>query len=217
MLKIITVAILMVGLVVMFFDLQLSGLVREFELSIPKKTDSGSGNQGKMTPGNHSWLTVEVWSKAAIGQYVWENVLRGSVEQHEEGRLQGMHYIEGWTLIEGVRFTFRSGASLKVATLLASSVPNLILVLNWRNQDKINYSIPWLQAISLNEKINNVGIIALGSERCSNAWFLEYLHAIRSKIRFLFIVYDWNQVDNQLIYQWFVTRFILVFIFLLII
>lgn len=202
MLKIITVAILMVGLVVMFFDIQLSGLVREFELSIPK---IDSGNEVKLTTRNHSLMRVEMWSKAAIGQYVWENVLRGSVDQHQE-ELQGMHYIEGSTQIEGVKFTFRSGASLKVASLLAFSVPNLILVLNWRNENKINYSIPWLKAIALNEKINNVGIIALGSERCSNAWFLEYLHAIGSKIRFLFIVYDWNQVDNKLIYQWFVAK-----------
>lgn len=186
----------MVALAVMLFDLQLSGLVREFELSIPKMD---SGNQVKLRGSNHSLMTVEMWSKAAIGQYIWENVLRGSVDE------RGMHYIEGSTHIEGVRFTFRSGASLKVATLLAFSVPNLILVLNWRNQDKINYSIPWLEAVALNEKINNVGIIALGSEGCRNAWFLEYLHAVRYKIRFLFIVYDWKQVDNKLVYQWFVT------------
>lgn len=66
--------------------------------------------------------------------------------------------------------------------------------------------MPWLEAVRRNEQIANAGIIALGSERCANDWFLPYLNEVGSKIRFLFVVYDWNQVDDRIIYQWFVYK-----------
>lgn len=151
---------------------------------------------------DQSWLGqsihVEIWSKAAIGQYVWENILRGSIDKRHENAL----YIEGSTQIENVTFKFRSGPSLKVQSLLSFAVPNLVLILNWRSQEKINYSLPWLEAIQAKEEIHNVGLIALGNEQCNNQWFLEYLRAASGKIKFLFVVYDWDQVDNERIFQW---------------
>lgn len=209
MLKIITVVVLIIGLVVMLFDFPRGLVVKEPELVMTIDKDSAvvakanqSGRGKPVTSTEHWMMTVEMWSKAAIGQYVWESVLRGAIDEQGTVEATGMHYIEGSTTIENVRLIFRSGASLKVATLLASSVPNLILVLNWRNQHKINYSLPWLEAVRRNEQIANAGIIALGSERCANDWFLPYLNEVGSKIRFLFVVYDWNQVDDRIIYQW---------------
>lgn len=147
----------------------------------------------------HQSIQVEIWSKAAIGQYVWEHIIRGNIEPRSN-----QFYIEGRTQIDSILFTFRSGPSLRVQNLQSFTfIKNLILIVNWRNQNKINYSIPWLETAIRSDYIQNIGIIALGNEQCNNEWFIERYSFELSKIQFLFIVYDWNRINNNdKIYQW---------------
>ena len=142
-------------------------------------------------------LYVEIWSKAAFGQFLWENIFNGGIDK----TLGDSLYIEGSTHISNITFLFRSGPSLKIESLNQFSIENLILLLNWRTEDKINYSLSWLQEVDRKNELRNVGIIALGNEKCHNDWFLRFFQII-DKIRFLFIIYDWVLVDNKVIFQW---------------
>lgn len=145
-------------------------------------------------------LQVEVWSKAAIGQYFWEDILAG------ETRKQDKFYLEGNFTSTQADILFRSGASLTVDSLKAfTQIQNLVLILNWRTKEKINSTLPWLETAVHKPDIQNLGIVALGNEQCHNSWFEHWLennpNAYR-KFRFLFIVYDWSKVDNIRYYQW---------------
>lgn len=154
---------------------------------------SSSGPSPQLISFNRM-IDVEMWSKAAIGQYVWENVLGGEITDH------GL-YIEGTKQIANITFRFRAGPSLKLQSFQQFPITNLVLILNWRNSEKINYSLPWLKMFDRKNELQNVGIIALGNENCDNRWVEPYLKRIR-KIRFLFVTYDWNLVDEQKIFQW---------------
>lgn len=146
-------------------------------------------------------LLVEVWSKSAIGQYFWENILNG---RSESKFLPNNFYIEGLKKIGSVTFHFRSGPALKPESLASFDVENLILILNWRSREKIDYSLKWLNVIindaKYKQRIKNLGLIALGNEHCNNSWFIEKY--LTSNFRFLFITYDWAKVDNRMIFQW---------------
>ncbi|KAF7493918.1 hypothetical protein SSS_05498 [Sarcoptes scabiei] len=148
-------------------------------------------------------ISVEIWSKSAIGQYVWENILEG---RSKSAIFPNDLYLEGTKYLNSLSLLFRSGPSLKIESLERFPVENLILILNWRSSSKIEYSLKWLDVIDRDRlsTIKNIGIIALGNERCNNSWFLEnYIQKRRLKnFRFLFIVYDWIQIDNKKIYQW---------------
>lgn len=146
-------------------------------------------------------LLVEIWSKSAIGQYLWENILNGRTEAKI---FPNNFYIEGRKQIGAVTFHFRSGPALKPESLASFEVDNLILILNWRSTEKINYSLKWLNVIINDTKyrqvIKNLGLIALGNEHCNNSWFIDKY--LTKNFRFLFITYDWTKVNNRNIFQW---------------
>lgn len=149
-------------------------------------------------------IIVEIWSKSAIGQYFWENIFDGNIESKLMTKNELNHlYMEGWKTIDSVRFHFRTGPSLKPESYRSFRPKNLVLILNWRSNDKINYSNKWLRTIfeDPNNVPSNVGIIALGNESCNNTWFTDHMKNYPN-LRFLFLVYDSTLVDNQLIYQW---------------
>lgn len=160
-----------------------------------KHTDHDEFMTGQVTdPIVH----VEIWSKAAIGQYVWQSILK----QHTVNAIDSDLYVEGTARHQNVQFKFRSGPSLKLSSFLDFPVENVVLILNFRDQEKVNYSLSWIETIAKKSEIKNVGIIALGSEQCNNKWTLNYVNHSQFKIRFMFIVYDWNKVDNVKIFQW---------------
>ncbi|XP_046908423.2 ribitol-5-phosphate xylosyltransferase 1 [Dermatophagoides farinae] len=179
-------------------------LATNVDQSLDDDDDCDRWMDQSLVNGDHqeSPINVEVWSKSAIGQYFWETILGG----HIESKMMNDLYMEGWKTIGPVRFHFRTGPSLKPESYPSFRPANLVLILNWRSVDKINYANKWLRTLfeDLSGVPSNVGIIALGNEFCNNTWFTDlYVDNGRYRnLRFLFLVYDSPLIDNQLIYQW---------------
>lgn len=115
----------------------------------------------------HPHRVVEIWSKAAIGYYLWEHILEGSIDKN----IQDGMYVYGSKTIGNIKFKFRSGPTLTIDSLRrfaleprksrksskedSSSHPNsfdeknLILVLNGRDIEKVEVASSWLQEVTL--------------------------------------------------------------------
>lgn len=81
---------------------------------------------------------------------------------------------------------------------------SVVLVLNGREQQKISYSIQWLQhvqALVQSHTISNVAVVLLGSERCMNDWISPYLNRHGGFVDQLFLVYDSPWVNDKDIFQ----------------
>ena len=144
-------------------------------------------------------VTIEIWGKAAIGFYLWENILKGKIDKKVDGGV----YVYGFKRIDNYKFKFRSGPLLTVNSLKQLTVSNLILVLNGRDKDKIAFTLTWLSALkTASNVLKNVGVILLGDEKCNNNWIQPYLVTHGGPIKFLFVVYDWKRVDDDFIFQW---------------
>ncbi|RWS02412.1 hypothetical protein B4U79_03160, partial [Dinothrombium tinctorium] len=169
---------------------------------------------------NQTWFTFEIWSKAAIGVYLWEHILKGAVDKRADREF----YVHGFKKIGNFKIKFRSGPSLNVASLrqyltneakiknfLSSKsktvTKNIVLVINGRDEDKVKYSKSYLnELMSLRNDHNadrfQIGLVMLGNENCFNNWIKPYLEKYGGIAKFLFIVYDWNAIDNESIFQW---------------
>ena len=144
-------------------------------------------------------ISIEIWSKASIGLYLWQHILRGSIDSRVEENL----YLSGSTKVDGFRFKFRSGPLLTSDSLQHMTNQNLILVLNGRDKQKISFATDWLKAVdAVKSLVANVGLVVLGDEQCRNNWIKPYLQVNGGFVKFLFIVYDWKSIDNKVIYQW---------------
>ncbi|XP_054166106.1 ribitol-5-phosphate xylosyltransferase 1-like [Oppia nitens] len=144
-------------------------------------------------------MTIEIWSKAAIGLYLWQHILRGQIETRTENNA----YISGSVKVNEFKFKFRSGPLLITESLQHLSAQNLILVLNGRDKDKIRFATEWIEGVKIvKDKIANIGIVMLGDEDCHNNWIKPYIESNGGFIKFLFVVYDWKAIDNHDIYQW---------------
>ena len=144
-------------------------------------------------------ISVEIWSKASIGFYLWQHILKAPID----ARLDTNVYQSGSAKINRFRFKFRSGALLTTDSLEHLMTPNLVLVLNGRDRHKVKTAIDWIQAVDkVKQNVKNVGLILLGDEQCRNNWIKQYLQTNGGFIKFLFVVYDWKSIDNKSIYQW---------------
>ena len=79
---------------------------------------------------------------------------------------------------------------------------NLVLVLNGREQAKIDFATMWLDYLHNLPLLKNVAIVLLGNEQCNNKWLYKYLVKYGGPVKFVFIVYDSPEVDDQNFYQW---------------
>ncbi|XP_074646068.1 ribitol-5-phosphate xylosyltransferase 1-like [Tubulanus polymorphus] len=139
---------------------------------------------------------IEIWGKAAIGGYLWEHILDGSLEDEEDGmRISGFQQLRNFNL------RYRSGPGF-IQTTVPQDIENLVLILNGREDIKVKFAKSWLDYLPRYKKLQNVGVILLGNERCDNIWIEPYLKKNGGLIKALFIVYDSPAVDNQRIYQW---------------
>ena len=165
-------------------------------------------NQGNHQPKVGTDLKsceITVWSSASIGLYFWEHILRGEIQEN----LGDGYYRFGRKVVENLVFKFRSGYSLTSSTLneylkrwKREKQLNLILVLNGRTKQNVQNSEHYLRVLDHHFKNRrlNLGVILLGNEYCFNNWIKQYLDS--GLIKFLFVVYDWNEIDNVNIFQW---------------
>ncbi|CAG2162200.1 unnamed protein product [Oppiella nova] len=162
-------------------------------------SDDTELNTNEHLSNNSDIISIEIWSKASIGFYLWQHILKGSLETRAEGN----GYVSGALKTSRFRFKFRSGPLLTTDSLQHMSGRHLILVLNGRDKHKIQLASDWLSSVDrLKEKIVNIGVVVLGDEHCHNSWLRPYLQSNGGFVKFVFIVYDWKQVDNRVIYQW---------------
>ena len=145
---------------------------------------------------NAPLIDVEVWGKAAIGLYLWEHILEGPLEDRSGGV-----WSYGEKQIGRVRFKFRTGPGV-----IPDSVPrdtkSLVLVLNGREQTKIQFARSWLDSLDSLTKLKNVAVVLLGNEQCDNKWFLWYMQNRGGPAKVAFTVYDIAYRDNHMFHQW---------------
>lgn len=82
---------------------------------------------------------------------------------------------------------------------------SVVLVLNGREQQKISYSIQWLQHVQTlvqAHTISKVAVVLLGSEQCTNEWISPYLKRSGGFVDLLFLVYDSPWVNDKDVFQW---------------
>ena len=81
-------------------------------------------------------------------------------------------------------------------------VENLILVLNGRAPDKVDFTRTWLDYLVNYKELQNVALMIIGSEVCDNDWVLPYMASNGGLIKVLFLVYDGTIVNGKDILQW---------------
>lgn len=148
--------------------------------------------------GNNSnrILNVEVWGKAAIGLYLWEHILEGTLEE----RMGGV-WSYGVKTINNIRLTFRTGPGV-LPDQAPKDTENLLLVLNGREPEKVDFAVSWLRSLHNFPDLQNVGLVLLGNEKCNNSWLQPFLHYNGGRVKFVFLVYDSPEIDDVTFYQW---------------
>ncbi|XP_071809882.1 ribitol-5-phosphate xylosyltransferase 1-like [Asterias amurensis] len=143
---------------------------------------------------------VEIWSRAGVGQYTWEHILGATLETRQQADSQyTLSY--GYKKEGHIAFTFRTGHDVLPSTV-PRDVENLLLVLNARAPDKVDFARAWLDNLDAFTRLRNVGLMLIGSEQCQNSWVLQYMKSHGGPLRFLLVVYDTLLVDGREILQW---------------
>ncbi|EDO34485.1 predicted protein [Nematostella vectensis] len=141
-------------------------------------------------------IDVEIWGKAGIALYLWEHVIQGDREQ----RLGGI-WSYGKKEVGPFRFQFRTGPGV-APNKVPKETENLVLVLNGREPQKVEFAQAWLESLRFFSRLRNVAVILLGSETCANEWFLPYLKTYGGVVNVAFIIYDIPEKDERSIFQW---------------
>lgn len=155
---------------------------------------------------NKSYCQIEIWSKASIGDYLWEHILNARIDKNEGNGYYRFGKIED----QNLSFKYRSGYSITpvlledflLRKLAILKVFNLILVLNGRTKSNVEIAESYLNQISKFKNKLNLVVILLGNEYCFNDWIKKHLKINDGPIDLMFVVYDWKSVDNLNIFQW---------------
>ncbi|EDV29740.1 uncharacterized protein TRIADDRAFT_19905 [Trichoplax adhaerens] len=147
---------------------------------------------------NKTLRSVEIWGKAAIGEYLWRHVFNETIinKIDERGAVS-----VGTDIINDVGFKFLSGPGI-IQQNSGKDSENVILILNGRSSDKIKFAKTWLEHLPSLKKLRNVALVMLGNERCDNKWIDPYVNDNRYKVRIVHLVYDDPRIDQQKFYQW---------------
>lgn len=141
-------------------------------------------------------IEVEVWGKAAVGLYLWEHILEGPLEE----RLGGV-WSYGEKQIRNIKFKFRTGPGV-VPDKVPKRTRNLVLVINGREPNKVDFAKAWLDSLADLPHLRNVAVVLLGNERCENDWLFSYMQNNGGLVKAAFIVYDIPYADSEIFYQW---------------
>ncbi|XP_063783648.1 ribitol-5-phosphate xylosyltransferase 1 isoform X2 [Pseudophryne corroboree] len=145
-------------------------------------------------------LRVQIWGKAAIGQYLWQHILEGPLEPPDVAA----QWREGKLRTGRTDLSFISGPAV-VPGYFSVDVGNVVLVLNGREETKIAFATQWLQYTQTlvdNHKLQHVSAVLLGNEQCNNNWIHPYLKKNGGFLEILFLVYDSSWTNEDDVYQW---------------
>ena len=96
---------------------------------------------------------------------------------------------------------FSTGPGVTPATV-PGDVTHLVLVLNGREQFKVDFSEVWLRSLVLQHHLEHTAVVLLGNESCSNGWTRPYMRTRGGLLDLVFLVYDSSEVDGTTVYQW---------------
>lgn len=142
---------------------------------------------------------INVWGKAAIAEYLWGHIFEGKLT-----KVSGLLLKRGSMTIDELRLAYTTGPSLIVETA-DKQVEELIIVLNGREQSKVELAKFWLDALTNKEmffNLRNLGIIILGNELCDNNWLSFYIDGFPNLVKFTAVVYDYTNFGTRPVYQW---------------
>lgn len=155
-------------------------------------------DQGLVPMGNHTKpeFVVEIWGKAAISLYLWQHIFDADL-----GPRMGGVWSYGTKRFQNIEFRYRTGPGV-TPSKVPKDTQNLVLSLNVRDFTKIDTAKAWLDALAGFPQLKNVAVLLLGNEQCDNEWIKSYLAANNGRVKFVFVVYDSPDVDNNIFYQW---------------
>ncbi|XP_016336494.1 transmembrane protein 5-like [Sinocyclocheilus anshuiensis] len=160
-----------------------------YSLVLQKRRDAFRSHQAHAAKNRPKTYKVQIWAKAAIGLYLWKHILEGPLNPQDKSS----QWREGEIQSGKINFSFYTGPAV-VQGHVSLDTDSVVLVLNGREQQKISYSIQWLQHVqSLVQmrSVSRVAVVLLGNEQCNNDW-----------ISLLFLVYDSPWVNDKDIFQW---------------
>ena len=143
-------------------------------------------------------INVEIWGKAAIGEYLWAHILEGKSEVERDGYTR-----IGNLITEGFNFTYRNGFPVNPATV-PQDTKFAVLVINGMSEEKKKASLVWLEAIHSGKfkSLQKTIVVILGDEQCRNEWLYPYMESRGGPISAAFVVFDSMIVDGQEFFQW---------------
>ncbi|KAJ8269823.1 hypothetical protein COCON_G00124300 [Conger conger] len=152
------------------------------------------------SPSTGPGHTVQIWGKAAIGLYLWEHILEGTLSPADPKA----QWRDGEVQSGSITFRFCTGPAVVVGQAPLHT-QSLVLVLNGREEQKVAYASRWLQhagALVQSHGLEHVAVVMLGSERCANDWLRPFLRAEGGFVDLLFLVYDSPWADEHHVLQW---------------
>ncbi|XP_050991865.1 ribitol-5-phosphate xylosyltransferase 1 isoform X1 [Labeo rohita] len=173
---------------------------RAHSLTLQKRRDAFRSYQDHAVKNRPKTYKVQIWGKAAIGLYLWEHILEGPLNPPDKSS----QWREGEIQSGKINFSFYTGPAV-VQGHVSLDTDSVVLVLNGREQQKISYSIQWLQHVQglvQMRSVSRVAVVLLGNEQCSNDWIGPYLKRHGGFVDLLFLVYDSPWVNDKDIFQW---------------
>ena len=85
---------------------------------------------------------------------------------------------------------------------VSRDVSHLVLVLNGREQSKVDLALVWLNILPLLRHLDNAAMVLLGNELCDNGWVRPYMRTNGGLLDLVYLVYDSGEVDGRTVYQW---------------
>lgn len=173
---------------------------RAHSLVLQKRRDAFRSIQDHVAKNRPKTYKVQIWGKAAIGLYLWEHILEGPLNPADKSS----QWREGEIQSGKINFSFFTGPAV-VQGHVSLDTDSVVLVLNGREQQKISYSIQWLQHVQglvQARTVSRVAVVLLGNERCNNDWISPYLKRHGGFVDLLFLVYDSLWVNDKDIFQW---------------
>ncbi|KAH3819454.1 hypothetical protein DPMN_121189, partial [Dreissena polymorpha] len=128
--------------------------------------------------------------------YLWEHIMEGPLEEKMEGV-----WSYGTKTVNNIKFTFRTGPGV-VPGEVPKSTENLLLILNGREPEKVNFAESWIASLDSLPHLQNVGLVLLGNEQCNNSWLHRHMSFNGGRIKFVFLVYDSAEIDDTHFFQW---------------
>eukprot|EP00054_Salpingoeca_dolichothecata_P020234 m.127313 g.127313 ORF g.127313 m.127313 type:complete len:413 (-) comp23539_c0_seq1:124-1362(-) len=145
---------------------------------------------------------VEVWGKAAIGDYFWKHIIQKPLAPKLGGLWsRGDHRIRGTATSPPLQLTFRTGYGVQTAKV-PFNAKHVVMILNGHNDEKIPTAKAWLEHVRSMPSIKNVGLIILAEESCLNYWLEPYLQDPQIPIKFVFLVYGSHLIDDKRVFQY---------------